>query len=160
MNNITLNNDVLQTELIELHVTIDDMTNEEIAPMIDETLALGANDAWLIPIIMKKGRPGFLFCVLTEKTLISNLLDYIFTQTSSLGLRMIPVQRFSCPRMHQRIETQYGSIRIKIKYYNRAFIDYKIEYEDLYAIHRRTGLSIQFLRKELHKDVILKCIDN
>ena len=101
-------------ELVMVETNIDDM-NPEIYPyVVEKLLAAGANDAFLVPVIMKKGRPGILVSALVNRSLIDAITQVLFTQTSTIGVRIIPTERRKLAREAREIETPLGRARFKV----------------------------------------------
>ena len=97
-----------------LETNIDDMTPEIYGYLIDRLLEAGARDAYLTPVIMKKGRPGIQLTVLADPNKETELTELIFSETTTLGIRRLPVQRHILERRTDTVQTPYGSIRVKI----------------------------------------------
>ena len=97
-----------------LETNIDDMTPEIYGYLIDRLLEAGARDAFLTPVIMKKGRPGIQLTVLTDPNKETELTQLIFLETTTLGIRRLPVQRHTLERRTDIVQTPYGPIRVKI----------------------------------------------
>lgn len=97
-----------------LETNIDDMTPEIYGYLIDRLLEAGARDAFLTPVIMKKGRPGIQLTVLTDPNKETELTELIFSETTTLGIRRLPVQRHILERRTDTVQTPYGPIRVKI----------------------------------------------
>jgi uncharacterized protein (TIGR00299 family) protein len=127
--------------LILLETNIDDMTPEIYGFLLEELLTHGAKDAYLTPIIMKKGRPGIQLSVLTEPHLAGALSKMIIRETTTLGIRRSLVDRVAVTRTSSTVQTRYGSIRVKI-----AEIDGKSrvtpEYDDCARIAREKKVPI------------------
>ena len=101
-------------ELVMIETNIDDM-NPEIYPyVVEKLLNAGANDAFLIPVIMKKGRPGVLVSALVNRSKIDAVTHVLFTQTSTIGVRIIPTERRKLSREAREIETPLGKARFKV----------------------------------------------
>lgn len=97
-----------------LETNIDDMTPEIYGYLINRLLEAGARDAFLTPVIMKKGRPGIQLTVLADPNKETELTELIFSETTTLGIRRLPVQRHILERRTDTIQTPYGPIRVKI----------------------------------------------
>lgn len=97
-----------------LETNIDDMNPEFFPFIIDKCLAIGAADVYVTPVLMKKGRPGYLLSVLCAETFINTLADVLLQETSSLGIRYYLVNRRKLHRELISADTCYGSIDIKI----------------------------------------------
>jgi uncharacterized protein (TIGR00299 family) protein len=103
-----------EEKLLLVETNIDDM-NPEIYPyVIEKLLHSGANDAYLVPAIMKKGRPGILLSTLVNETKLDNILKVIFTQTTTLGVRILEIRRKKLKREQKEIDTPFGKVKFKI----------------------------------------------
>ncbi len=97
-----------------LETNIDDMNPEIYGYVIERLLAAGALDAYLTPIIMKKGRPAVVLSVLCQPNAATALRDLIFTETTTLGVRVQQVTRHCVPRASITVTTPYGPIPVKV----------------------------------------------
>jgi uncharacterized protein (TIGR00299 family) protein len=103
-----------EEKLLLVETNIDDM-NPEIYPyVIEKLLHSGANDAYLVPVIMKKGRPGVLLSTLVNETKLDDILKVIFTQTTTLGVRILEIRRKKLKREQKEIDTPFGKVKFKI----------------------------------------------
>ena len=108
-----LDSEVEQEQIVVVETNIDDM-NPQIYPyLIEKLLAAGAHDAYLVPIIMKKGRPGILLSVMAGKSKLDAVSQIIYTQTSTIGLRIQEIGRRKLPRRALEIQTQFGTVKAK-----------------------------------------------
>ena len=99
--------------LVLLETNIDDMNPELLPPVLERLLETGARDAWLTPILMKKGRPAQQLSVLADPAQRDSLTDLLLRETSTLGVRMRTVARRSLPRETRRVETAFGAVDVK-----------------------------------------------
>ncbi|MCW1930175.1 MAG: nickel pincer cofactor biosynthesis protein LarC [Candidatus Kerfeldbacteria bacterium] len=111
--------------LIETH--IDDMTPEMIPHIVDALLTRGAIDAFAQPLVMKKNRVGVLLSVLCEAARVDSLVEAIFEETSTFGMRVRPIDRVILKRTMKNLKTPYGSVPIKIGSYNGKRMNAKAE---------------------------------
>jgi uncharacterized protein (DUF111 family) len=89
--------------------------NPEIYPyVIEKLITAGAHDAYLVPIVMKKGRPGILLSVLVERTKIERILEIVFRETTTLGVRIQPVERKKLPRAYKQMNSSFGIVSVKL----------------------------------------------
>jgi uncharacterized protein (TIGR00299 family) protein len=103
-----------EEKLLLVETNIDDM-NPEIYPyVIEKLLHSGANDAYLVPVIMKKGRPGILLSTLVNETKLDDILKVIFNQTTTLGVRIFEIRRKKLKREQKEIDTPFGKVKFKI----------------------------------------------
>jgi uncharacterized protein (DUF111 family) len=82
--------------------------------LIEKLLAAGAHDAYLVPIIMKKGRPGILLSVMTGIATLDTISALIYQQTSTIGLRIQHVGRRKLPRRQAEVLTSLGPVKAKV----------------------------------------------
>ena len=100
-------------EIVSIETNIDDM-NPEIHPYVIEKLfAAGAHDAYLTPILMKKGRAGVLLSTLVERAKLDTILDVLFLETSTLGVRIQSIERRKLQRSAKQVMTSLGTISVK-----------------------------------------------
>lgn len=103
-----------QAELVELECNLDDL-NPELHPyVIERLLAAGALDAYLLPVVMKKGRAGILLRALGEPHQVTTLTNVLFAETSTLGVRRRAVLRTALPRSIVELPTRFGPVPVKV----------------------------------------------
>jgi len=107
-----------EEEMMVVETNIDDM-NPEIFPFVIEKLfEKGANDAYLTPVMMKKGRPGMLLSATVSRGKLDNLVAEIFSQTTTLGVRIHVTERKKLARHECEVKTSFGTVRAKLIEYN------------------------------------------
>lgn len=138
-----------EVEVIETH--LDDW-NPEFWPLCSQRLmAAGALDVCLIPIQMKKGRPGFLLRVLTEPSRRQDVIALVFTETGTAGLRIRRESRITLPRKTIRINTPWGEVAAKqISSPDGARI--VPEYEACRALAEQHGISLNRIYAEIRNN--------
>ncbi len=102
------------TPMVELVTNVDDVTPEVLAWVVERCLAEGAADAWIAPIVMKKGRPAHTVNVLCSADVAESLRTIVMAETGSLGIRQRTVERFAVERTFETVVVQGQEIRIKI----------------------------------------------
>jgi uncharacterized protein (DUF111 family) len=100
-------------EIVTVETNIDDMNPQVYPYLIEKLIAGGAHDAYLVPIIMKKGRPGILLSVMCTRSKLDEVSAVIYRQTSTIGLRVQPVGRRKLPRRESEVDTSFGRVRVK-----------------------------------------------
>jgi len=100
-----------EVEVIETH--LDDLNPEFWPHVSTRLLAAGALDVCLIPMQMKKGRPGFLLRVLAEPATRQAVTTILFSETSAIGLRWRREQRMTLPRETVMVTTPWGDLAAK-----------------------------------------------
>ncbi len=137
-----------------LETNIDDMSNEFLGNDFQNGLfEHGANDFFTSAIQMKKGRQGILLsCSVAAKNL-EKLSDYIFENTSTIGIRYYSVKGNKLEREIKEFVTNYGKVKVKIVTTPSGRKKMKIEYEDLRKIHQETKVPLQVLQLEILKEI-------
>ena len=124
--------------MVELAVNVDDATGEQLAHAIAQLMDAGAADAWLTPIIMKKGRPGHVVNVLADQALAPALSAVLTTETGSLGVRSRPVDRWPTARHFDSVDVDGHPVRIKVTPART-----KVEHDDAAEVAKRTGRPLR-----------------
>ncbi len=125
-----------------LETNVDDATGEQLAFAVAALLDGGALDAWLTPVVMKKGRPGSVVTVLADWSKVAELRRLLQRTTGSLGVRVTSVERWAAARTLETVWVDGHPIRIKVS--GNAV---KAEYEDVASVARRTGSSLRDLAR-------------
>jgi len=99
---------------VVIEANVDDMTGELAGHAIAQLIELGALDAWVTPVTMKKGRPGLVLSVLARKGDGARLSEAVLRETSSIGVRSVPVSRVERPREVRTVMTEYGKLPVKV----------------------------------------------
>jgi len=103
-----------QDTVDELRLVLDDASGEELAEAVEALRAAGALDAWLVPILMKKGRPGHELVLLVTPADADRLTDLALTLTPSIGLRRMRAQRRVLPRTAVTVEIDGHRLACKV----------------------------------------------
>ena len=104
-------NEAQEVEVIETH--LDDWSPETFPYLSERLFTLNALDVVLIPIQMKKGRPGFLLRVICDRAASLPLKKCILSETTAIGLRFRTEQRWTLPREMGTVPTPWGEVRVK-----------------------------------------------
>jgi pyridinium-3,5-bisthiocarboxylic acid mononucleotide nickel chelatase len=131
-----------------IETNIDDMNPQIYDHLIEKLMRQGAQDVYLTPIIMKKGRPAILVSVLSDKAKSTALIDSLFRETTSIGVRIQEVGRNKLVREIQEIETVYGKIRIKISKRGNDILTATPEYEDCRSIAEQNKVPLKTVMDE------------
>jgi uncharacterized protein (TIGR00299 family) protein len=123
--------------LVVLESNLDDATGETLAHAVSNLLEAGALDAWIHPVVMKRGRPGHVLSVLCDPALASQLSEVMTTETGTLGVRASGVQRWATERQPGVGEVEGLPVRVKVSP-GRV----KAEYSDAARVARITGLPL------------------
>lgn len=128
---------------VVLEANVDDLDPRVWPVVLSELLAAGASDAWLTPILMKKGRPAHVLSVLTEPARAAALERLVFTHTSTIGLRARPVDKVVLPRDSVVVEVYGHPVRLKIARLDGAVVNAVPEYEDVARVAAEVGVPVK-----------------
>jgi uncharacterized protein (TIGR00299 family) protein len=131
-----------QDEVVVLETNVDDMTPEMLPSVIEEAMAAGALDAFLTPVLMKKGRPGHLVTVLAEPGNAETVAGVLFRETTTFGLRRRTCPRWKLARESREVDTPWGPVRVKIGRLGGGSLRITAEYESCRAVADRTGMPL------------------
>jgi len=127
-----------------IEANIDDLNPQVLAYASDRLMEFGALDVSLEPIVMKKGRPGNLLRVVCKPEHREALVQLVFAETSTLGVRIHSAERRVQARSFHEVETPYGKVRIKTSTEG----SYAPEYEDCRALAEKTGIALKHIIAE------------
>jgi uncharacterized protein (DUF111 family) len=126
-------------EVVVLETNLDDMSPEILPAVVEDVLTAGALDAFLTPVLMKKGRPGHLLTVLVDEGAAADIAALLFRETTTFGLRRSTRPRWKLPRENRELETPWGPLRVKVGDLGDGESRVTPEYESCRAIADRTG---------------------
>ncbi len=126
-----------------IETNLDDMSPQIYGYFAERALAAGALDVFSTPVQMKKNRPGQLVTLLCEVSNRSRLIDLIFHETTTIGVRTYEVRRQTLNRETVPVETPLGAIRMKVSRLNGAILNAAPEYEDCQRIAVQKGVPLK-----------------
>jgi uncharacterized protein (TIGR00299 family) protein len=124
-----------------IETNIDDMNPQAYEAVIDRAFALGALDAFLTPVQMKKTRPGVLLTALCERSDLDAITGMLLTDTTTLGVRYYEASRRILGREVETVETEHGSIRVKVARDGSRTLHFQPEYDDCARAAAEKGVS-------------------
>lgn len=129
--------------VMQVEANVDDTTGEVLAHTVDALLQAGAHDAWITPIVMKKGRPAYTVHVLCDPTLLGAVRDVLIGETGTLGVRAARLDRWPQARRTITVDVDGQPVRLKI-----SASRVKVEHDDARAAASALGVP---LRDVLHR---------
>jgi uncharacterized protein (TIGR00299 family) protein len=132
-----------QGGIILLETNLDDVSGELVGYAQEQLFALGALDVWYTPIQMKKNRPGVMLSAMVPQELETAAFELILRETTTLGVRTRPVERYVAERHIESMESVLGVIGVKVKYLGGKAVSASPEYEDCRKIALESGISLQ-----------------
>jgi pyridinium-3,5-bisthiocarboxylic acid mononucleotide nickel chelatase len=127
-------------ELLEANV--DDAPGELLGAAVERLLAAGALDAWLEPMVMKRGRGAYKVCVLVLSRDRDRLARLLMRETGTLGVRHHPMGRVTAERRVMQVELPYGRCRVKVGSLDGEDFVVSPEYADAARLASETGLPL------------------
>ena len=121
-----------------LEVNVDDVTGETVAHAVGALLDAGAHDAWVTPILMKKGRPAYTVSALCDASLAGHVGHVLTSETGSLGMRGTTLERW--PRARSEDAVVVGGVPVRVKVSPGRV---KVEHEDAARAAQRAGLPLR-----------------
>ena len=132
-----------------LETNIDDMNPQDYGYVYERLLEAGALDVWTTPIFMKKNRPAATLSVLVGEAEKEPCADIVFSETTSIGLRVVPVgERIEAARRTATVETEYGEVSCKISAYKGHIVSVSAEYEDCRRLAKEKDVPLKKVRAD------------
>ncbi|KAA3617741.1 MAG: nickel pincer cofactor biosynthesis protein LarC [Calditrichaeota bacterium] len=140
-------------EILQIECNIDDL-NPQIYPyLIEQVLQAGAVEAFVTPVVMKKGRPGHLFSILCADENEQDILNIIFKETTSIGVRKQKLTRSILKRRVTDLKTSFGIIKVKEITLPDGSIKRTPEFEDCKKVALETGEALMDIQKKLIEEI-------
>jgi uncharacterized protein (TIGR00299 family) protein len=130
-----------------LECNVDDITGEELADALAALMAAGANDAWITPVLMKKGRPAHTVHALCDPAAMQAVVSAMVRHTGTLGVRATDVTRWPQPRDEAVVTVDGQPIAVKLGHHR-----VKVEHDDAAAAAEALGLPLrEVMRRAEHE---------
>ncbi len=126
------------TPVMLLEANVDDVTGEVLAHAVSTLLAAGAHDAWVTPIVMKKGRAAYTVSVLCDPSSTASMRATLVDETGTLGVRSSTMRRWPQRRTETTVDVDGHRIRVKLADH-RA----KVEFDDAAAAAAALGVPVR-----------------
>jgi pyridinium-3,5-bisthiocarboxylic acid mononucleotide nickel chelatase len=114
-----------------LEANVDDLDPRLWPGVLDRLLAAGALDAWLVPVLMKKGRPAHVLTVLAHPHRVATLRDLVLAETSTLGVREAGWTRTALPRGWRDVEVAGRPVAVKVAHRGGRVVQATPEFGDV-----------------------------
>lgn len=134
-----------------IETNLDDMSPQFVELLVERLFEAGALDAWSTPIAMKKGRPALTVSAIADRSRQDAVTAAMIEQSTTLGVRVQPIQRTKAVRRFETVATKWGEISVKLRGWNGRIIDVAPEYEDCAAIARAEGIPVRDVWNEAHR---------
>ena len=137
--------------ILKIECEIDDMNPQLFGPVTDRLFAEGALDVFLTAVQMKKGRPGTLVTVLSPEARRGALVDVLFRETTTVGVRFTPMSRETLERRWVEVPVTGGTVRLKVAGRGGEVLNVIPEFDDCLRIATATGRPIKAVQAEALK---------
>ncbi len=134
---------LLDEEIAVVEANLDDMNPQIYGYFLEKALGAGALDVYTTPVQMKKNRPGTLLTVLCKPGDAQALMNLIFAETTTFGVRTYRAQRRVLPREWVNVGTEYGEVRIKVSRVNGRILHVAPEFEDCKKLAAEKDVPLQ-----------------
>ncbi|NOT47750.1 MAG: nickel pincer cofactor biosynthesis protein LarC [Acidobacteria bacterium] len=142
-------NETLSEKLSLLETNIDDISPQVLGFVLERAFEVGALDAWFTPIQMKKNRPAVKVSILCSFEKQAAMIEMLYSETSTLGIRTIETERNSLPREEVEIETSFGKVSVKTAGFRGALVNAMPEYEQVKRIAIEKGIPFRQVQSEV-----------
>jgi len=126
-----------------IETNVDDMSPQIYGYFAERALAAGALDVFSTAAQMKKNRPGLLITILCELQDVARLIDLLFRETTTIGVRTYEVRRKTLERESVPVETEFGPVHVKLSRMNGSVLNVTPEYEDCQKIATERGVPLK-----------------
>jgi uncharacterized protein (TIGR00299 family) protein len=130
-------------EMVLLETNIDDMNPELYAAVSRALFAEGARDVWLAAVQMKKDRPAVQLSVLAMAADEGKLVTALLRETTTLGVRVVPIKRYAAERSMARVSTPFGEVQVKLKHVDGQVVGAKPEHDDCVRLAEAQGVAVR-----------------
>ncbi|HEX5333062.1 MAG TPA: nickel pincer cofactor biosynthesis protein LarC [Cellulomonas sp.] len=133
------------TRMWVLETNVDDLDPRVWPTVLAALLEAGAADAWLVPIVMKKGRPAHTLAVLADAGHRAALRTLVFALTSTIGVREVEVARTALDRLTRTVPVAGGAVRVKVAHVDGVVVHATPEFDDVAALADSAGVPVRGL---------------
>jgi uncharacterized protein (TIGR00299 family) protein len=129
---------------VVLEANLDDLTPQLVSAAIDALLAAGALDAFTVPCLMKKGRPGHLLAALAREGDVARIEAVFFRETTTFGVRRRAAERTVLAREIVRVATEFGEVEVKVgRLDGLGVVTAAPEYESARRLAEAKGVAVR-----------------
>jgi len=148
LKNENLKDGYVSDEAVLIETNIDDMNLEFYDYIMDQLFFQGALDVFLTPIQMKKNRPAHMLSIIVYKQNLKEILEVLFSESTTLGVRVREVKRLRLSQQNFIAETKYGKIRVKVGMFKGEIKNIAPEYEDCKKMAKQHQVPLKEVYEE------------
>ena len=142
-----------------LETNVDDVTGEVLGYVQERLFEAGARDVWITPVQMKKSRPGSMLSALVDSAGADACARLILRETSTLGVRVRPVERYEAEREVVDVDTSLGRVPVKVKRLDGRPVQAAPEYEACRSVALRTGMTLREVMRRVRAEAEALLLD-
>jgi hypothetical protein len=126
-----------------VEANIDDMNPQFYEHVAERLFEAGAVDVFLTPIQMKRNRPAVMLSLMVDESKLDGALGILFSETTTIGVRMHPVERRKLDREESSVETPFGPVQVKIARWDGRVMNVAPEYRDCLRIAEEKNVPLK-----------------
>lgn len=134
-----------------METNLDDLSPQHIELLVERLFQAGALDVWLTPIVMKKGRLATMVSALLPAARREAVTSAMIENSSTLGVRVMPVDRTKADRRFETVATRWGDVAVKLRGWRGRVIDVAPEYDDCVRLARQADVPLREVWNEAHR---------
>jgi len=138
-----------ESSAIVVEANIDDMNPQIYGHLQDKLLTVGALDVFACPVQMKKNRPGILLSVVAPTELIDEVSDVLFQETTTIGIRYQETQRRVLDREVEQIESEFGTVGVKVSRLRGRIVNFSPEYEECRSLALKHHVPYKWIQSRI-----------
>jgi pyridinium-3,5-bisthiocarboxylic acid mononucleotide nickel chelatase len=135
-----------EAQVAVIDATIDDMSSQVYGYFQEKALAAGALDVYATPIYMKKNRPAVKMTCVCAVADVDRMAELIFGETTTIGVRYMLAQRKTLRREFVKVQTEFGSVTMKISYLDGRQVNFVPEFEDCRRLAMEKGVALKVVQ--------------
>ncbi|MEP6850088.1 MAG: nickel pincer cofactor biosynthesis protein LarC [Acidobacteriota bacterium] len=142
-----------QDRLTLIETNIDDVSPQILGYVMEKSLSLGALDCWFTAIQMKKNRPATMVSILCETAKKDEFVRLLYSETTTIGVRVGSVERECLVRDIERVSTRFGEIDVKVARLDGDIVNAKPEFDQLRKMAEAESLPLKDIEAEVAKAI-------
>ena len=143
--------DYIRDEAVLIETNIDDINPEFYDYIVEKLFSQGVLDVFLTPIQMKKNRPAHMLSIIVYEQNLKEILEVLFSESTSLGIRIREIKRLRLTQQNFIAETKYGKIKVKVGMFKGEIKNIAPEYEDCKKIAKQHQIPLKEVYEEAKK---------
>lgn len=133
----------IDTKVWKIEVSLDDMNPEFYGFLFTELEKLGVNEVYVDQVVMKKSRPGQILNVICQEEIKDQVVEFLFRETTTFGLRYTPYTAHRLERKLIEVETEWGPVTVKIGLHKGQVVQLAPEYESCAELARNNNVPVK-----------------